>query len=263
VRRSAEERIEDAIDMLGLNAGPCIADVEMHLASFGRSGDADCRARRRVLGRVVQQLCDRMLQQEGIDTDHREIGGQIRLDHVRCELLLRSSERGLDHVGDLVQLEAGRDLPGPDAGEVEDVADEGVEAFRLLADGCNEFVTRLRVLTVTEGLQGGRRAEDGCKRRLQIVRNRVYQGLSELLGFGLDARTLAPPNLFGKAAIKAGKGAYGVDQSVVDGAVNGSGRTADYLGRGLRLLQNGNVQAYATLMFIGGVVALAVVFSAR
>ena len=72
----------------------------------------------------------------------------------------------------------------------------------------------------------------------------------------------APPNLFGKGAILAGRGAYSMDQSVVDGAVNGSGRTADYLGRALRLLQNGNVQAYATAMFIG-VVALAVVFSAR
>jgi NADH-quinone oxidoreductase subunit L len=72
----------------------------------------------------------------------------------------------------------------------------------------------------------------------------------------------APPNLAGKAAIQAGRGAYGVDQSVVDGAVNGSGRTADLLGRTLRLLQNGNVQAYATAMFIG-IVALAVVFSAR
>jgi NADH-quinone oxidoreductase subunit L len=72
----------------------------------------------------------------------------------------------------------------------------------------------------------------------------------------------APPNLMGRAAVTAGRGAYAVDQSVVDGAVNGSGRTADYLGRGLRLLQNGNVQAYATAMFIG-VVALAVVFSAR
>ena len=72
----------------------------------------------------------------------------------------------------------------------------------------------------------------------------------------------APPNLLGKAAIRAGDGAYGMDQSVVDGAVNGSGRTADYLGRGLKLLQNGNVQAYATAMFIG-IVALAVVFSAQ
>jgi NADH-quinone oxidoreductase subunit L len=72
----------------------------------------------------------------------------------------------------------------------------------------------------------------------------------------------APPNLLGKAAISAGQGAYSVDQHVVDGAVNGSGRSADYLGRGLRLLQNGNVQAYATAMFIG-IIALAVVFSAR
>ena len=34
------------------------------------------------------------------------------------------------------------------------------------------------------------------------------------------------------------------------------------LGKGLKLLQNGNVQAYATAMFIG-IVTLAVVFSAQ
>jgi NADH-quinone oxidoreductase subunit L len=72
----------------------------------------------------------------------------------------------------------------------------------------------------------------------------------------------APPNLGAKATIALGQGTYVVDQEVVDGAVNGSGRTADMLGKGLRLLQNGNVQAYATAMFIG-VVALTVVFSAR
>jgi hypothetical protein len=37
---------------------------------------------------------------------------------------------------------------------------------------------------------------------------------------------------------------------------------ASVFGRGLRLLQNGNVQAYATGMFVG-VVALAVIFAAR
>ncbi len=72
----------------------------------------------------------------------------------------------------------------------------------------------------------------------------------------------APPNLGAKGTIALGRGTYVVDQEVVDGAVNGSGRTADLFGRGLRLLQNGNVQAYATVMFMG-VIVLAVVFSAR
>jgi NADH-quinone oxidoreductase subunit L len=72
----------------------------------------------------------------------------------------------------------------------------------------------------------------------------------------------APPNLGAKAAVAMGRAAYAIDQSVVDGAVNGSGRTAGFFGRGLRLLQNGNVQAYATAMFVG-IVALAVAVAAR
>jgi NADH-quinone oxidoreductase subunit L len=72
----------------------------------------------------------------------------------------------------------------------------------------------------------------------------------------------APPNLGGRAGVALGRVAYRVDQTVVDGAVNGAGRGARFVGRGLRLLQNGNVQAYATGMFVG-IVALAVIFSAR
>ena len=46
------------------------------------------------------------------------------------------------------------------------------------------------------------------------------------------------------------------DERGVDGAVNGSGVAARALGGGVRMLQNGNVQLYATALF-AGVVALA------
>jgi len=72
----------------------------------------------------------------------------------------------------------------------------------------------------------------------------------------------APPNLAGKGAVLAGRAAYAVDQSIIDGTVNGSGRMSYFTGRALALVQNGNVQAYATGMFVG-VVALAVAFAAR
>ena len=72
----------------------------------------------------------------------------------------------------------------------------------------------------------------------------------------------APPNLAGKGAVLAGRAAYAVDRNVIDGTVNGSGRMSYFTGRALALVQNGNVQAYATGMFVG-VVALAVAFAAR
>ena len=72
----------------------------------------------------------------------------------------------------------------------------------------------------------------------------------------------APPNIAGRGAVVAGRAAYAVDRHVIDGTVNGSGRLSAFTGRLLALFQNGNVQAYATGMFVG-VVALAVVFAAR
>jgi len=72
----------------------------------------------------------------------------------------------------------------------------------------------------------------------------------------------APPNLGGTGGLAAGRLAYRFDQGAIDGVVNGSGTLASLFGRGLRLMQNGNVQAYATGMFIG-VVALAVLVAAR
>ncbi len=72
----------------------------------------------------------------------------------------------------------------------------------------------------------------------------------------------APPNLAGKGGVSLGRATYSFDQTAIDGVVNGSGRLAALFGRGLRLFQNGNVQTYATGMFVG-VVALAVVVAAR
>ncbi len=52
-----------------------------------------------------------------------------------------------------------------------------------------------------------------------------------------------------------------IDQGVVDGIVNGTGRTAGGMGKGLRLLASGKVQQYAALLFGAagiGAVALAI-----
>ncbi len=50
------------------------------------------------------------------------------------------------------------------------------------------------------------------------------------------------------------------DRGVVDGAVNGVGVTAGFFGGILRFAQNGNVQRYAAILFVG-VIALAIVFT--
>ena len=52
--------------------------------------------------------------------------------------------------------------------------------------------------------------------------------------------------------VRAGRFVYDkIDQAVIDGAVNGSGAAAEGGGQGLRKIQTGRVQQYATLLFAG------------
>ncbi len=91
------------------------------------------------------------------------------------------------------------------------------------------------------------------------IRTKVAAGSNWLNDHVFDA----PPNLAARASVALGRQTYDVvDQQVIDGAVNGSGLLASVFGKVIRLSQNGNVQTYATGMFIG-VVTLAVVFAAR
>jgi NADH-quinone oxidoreductase subunit L len=64
-------------------------------------------------------------------------------------------------------------------------------------------------------------------------------------------------NAAGWLARKAGVGVRSFDENVVDGAVNGVGELTGFFGGILRLLQSGNVQTYAALLF-AGVVALVI-----
>jgi NADH-quinone oxidoreductase subunit L len=59
-------------------------------------------------------------------------------------------------------------------------------------------------------------------------------------------------NLAGRGAVLLGKGAYrGVDQPVIDGAVNGLATGAGAASSELKLWQSGNVQLYAASLFVG------------
>jgi NADH-quinone oxidoreductase subunit L len=67
-------------------------------------------------------------------------------------------------------------------------------------------------------------------------------------------------NLVGRSGAKAGQWVYKyVDQGVIDGAVNGSGLAASGSGEVLRKGQTGKVQAYGSYLFIGAAVLAAVI----
>lgn len=59
----------------------------------------------------------------------------------------------------------------------------------------------------------------------------------------------------GRTAVQSGKLVYEkIDQGVVDGAINASGRTSDAIGEELRHINTGRVQNYAAIMFAGAAI---------
>jgi NADH-quinone oxidoreductase subunit L len=73
-------------------------------------------------------------------------------------------------------------------------------------------------------------------------------------GLGVDA---AYRSFVVRPVMALGRGVLAFDRDVVDGAVNGAGRSARWAGGVVRTTQNGNVQAYATVLLVG-VIGLAV-----
>ncbi len=62
-------------------------------------------------------------------------------------------------------------------------------------------------------------------------------------------------NGVGRTAVKAGRFVYeSIDQGLIEGAVNGSGRLSSQSGQGLRRMQTGKVQQYAALLFAAATV---------
>ena len=75
-------------------------------------------------------------------------------------------------------------------------------------------------------------------------------------GLGVDTAYAA---FVVRPVMAAGRALLVFDNDVVDGAVNGTGRTARWAGGVVRTSQNGNVQLYATVMLIGVAVIAIVV----
>jgi NADH-quinone oxidoreductase subunit L len=59
----------------------------------------------------------------------------------------------------------------------------------------------------------------------------------------------------GETAVRLGRGVYDkIDQGVIDGVVNGSGKVSDVTGEELRHINTGKVQNYAAILFAGAAV---------
>ena len=96
--------------------------------------DADGRAGRRIFRGIVEQVEQHLLEQHGIERQHRQVGGELDLDLVLREDLAGAPQRAADDLAEVVQRGVGHDRAGFELGHVEQVGDEAVEPLGLVDD---------------------------------------------------------------------------------------------------------------------------------
>lgn len=110
----------------------------------------------------------------------------------------------------------------------------GVLAILAFVTGVVLFKTRFFISDLFSGLAFVQK----------ILSNKFY--IDELYEFLIVAPTQAVANFSGKI----------IDKIFIDGSVNGIGRGVRLLGSGLKALQTGDLQSYATVMIVGLLVAI-------
>ena len=179
--------------------------------------NADRRLRRRVFRGIVEEIEQRLLEQHGVEFEHRQIRSELELDLVAREDAAGAAQRAADDLAEVVQRDIGRDRAGFELGHVEQVGDEAVEPLGFVDDRRQ----KVRLLGVAELLpevaQRSRRSEHRGERRLQIMGDRGEQRRAQPLGFGgaLDAihlldqlaraRSRARPGRAARRAAAAGR----------------------------------------------------------
>jgi hypothetical protein len=91
-------------------------------------------------------------------------------------------QRAPDGLGEILGRTVGRDGAGLEAGHVEEVGDEAVEALGLGEEGAEELDAVRFAEVLGEVAERAGRADDRRERRAEVVRHRRQQRASQLLG---------------------------------------------------------------------------------
>ncbi len=91
--------------------------------------------RRRIFRGIVEQIEQHLLEQHGIELEHRQIGGELQLDAGAGQDLAGPPQRAADDLAEIVQRRVRHDGAGLELGHVEQIGDEAVEPLGLVDDG--------------------------------------------------------------------------------------------------------------------------------
>ncbi len=157
-------------------------------AVAGGDHEFDRGASRGVGGGVGEEVYDGLLEEDEVGADEWEGGFDGDVERVVAELVLGGFDGDVADIGEVAPVEGGPDVAGLEAGDVEEVSDETVEA-----GGSNEdFVGESRGVggEVLERAEAGRGGGDGGEWGAELVGDGVEEALAEAFGFGEQAGVL-------------------------------------------------------------------------
>ncbi len=101
----AVELVEDALEVAGGNAVAFVQDLQPDAVAVAPALNADGRIRRRILGGVVEEIEQHLLEQHGIHHHHRQVGADLDLHAMLGQDLAGALQRGADDLADVVGRE--------------------------------------------------------------------------------------------------------------------------------------------------------------
>src|SRR5262245_53012299 len=88
-----------------------------------------------ILGCVVEQIEEHLLEQDGVDINHWHVFRELHLHAMTCQNLARPLKRAPDNLPEIVQSGVWHNRTRLQLGHVQQISDETVEAFRFVNDG--------------------------------------------------------------------------------------------------------------------------------
>src|SRR5262249_59996826 len=127
VAGTAEKPAPELFSLLLGQSGAVVLHRNRYMLRLGVCRDLDGRAGFGIFCRIVQNLADCLLDQNGIDLQKRKIAGEREFDAVRSKPRSFALDGGVDHVDRIGRLQARPDVPGADPCRIEQLLNLAIE----------------------------------------------------------------------------------------------------------------------------------------
>jgi len=101
LRLDSVELVENPFEIAGRNARSFIDDFDRHDVAIAPGAHVDTGAKRGLIGGIIEQVEQHLLEQHGIDPQHRQIGRDLDLDAMLAQHTGGVLQRRADNVGDI------------------------------------------------------------------------------------------------------------------------------------------------------------------